>query len=103
MTKQQQFNEYQNNGGTMPQEEWENDPGVRYNPYEEPSYTNMDMLLMLHINCVNALRKAKESKDSDVDRAERHPIIEACAEAEAALLKFYDETESFKVKIHPWH
>lgn len=103
MTKQQQFNEYQNKGGTMTQEQWENDPGIRYNPYEEPAYTNMDKLLILHIKCVDALRKAKESKNLDQDPTERHEIIEACADAEAALLRFYDETESFKFIIVPWH
>lgn len=97
MTKQQQYHQYQNNHGMMTFDEWEQDG--RYDPTAEPSITNMDKLLELHTNCVNAIKSAKMNKDPD----KRNAIIAECAEAEAAMLQFYDETDSLKIKIFPWN
>jgi hypothetical protein len=98
MTKQQQFNQYQNCGGTMTMEEWEQDS--RYDVYEEPAVTNMDKLLALHLRCVNAITVANAYKYEE-DQVKRRDILAECAEAEAALLRFYDETPSFKIMIIP--
>lgn len=96
MTKQNQYNDYTSNGGSMTMDQWEKDG--RYDSKSDPKVKYLSQLLKLHIRCVDAIRNAQKG---DQDPQIKTAAITECAEAESALLQFYDETESFKVKIEP--
>ena len=39
--------------------------------------------------------------DDHGDQNKKNQLIEDCAQAESALIRFYDETPSFKIQILP--